>query len=422
MATESINTDYMRQFRQSIQWLQKKVHHWGNKILEIDFQMHENTAHGLLTIPVVLMVIVANLGNVLIPKYDLTEFRLFEGSIDIFQKFSWSIWTILILYFEFLLIMGKTDACTGKNQLFLIFADFFLRVTGNYTLAILEAKCIQLRFENFVFNNNWFFMIIDRVTRYTIVWFQHPKSQRCDPEFQRRYKWFLLYKFNGPILMIGYIQLERIFRKIPNHYQFSFAFVLVGMRYLSTKAHNKVTERARGDNKVTAQVAVACGVGCYHAIYLMMFIGSRARMETTMVYLLIDTLLIFLLFYKTVSKVNDLASSDGMSLDAILQGLTLKETLEILVPICFCPVYILAFLGPNKEYIGVVKHKTIDGMLMTLMKIGGFMVFDGFRIACFAMFLKKKYQISLYKSFCKLMIVYWKLITTLIIVYVDIVS
>ena len=77
-------------------------------------------------------------------------------------------------------------------------------------------------------------------------------------------------------------------------------------------------------------------------------------------------------------------------MDAILQGLTLKETLEILVPICFCPVYILAFLGPNKEEIGVVKDKTIDDILTILIKIGGFLVFDGLRIGCFAMFLKKK--------------------------------
>ena len=63
----------------------------------------------------------------------------------------------------------------------------------------------------------------------------------------------------------------------------------------------------------TVIVVMACGVGCYHAMYLMMFIGSRARMETTMVYLVIDTFLIFLLFYKTVSKVNDFASSDGVS-------------------------------------------------------------------------------------------------------------
>ena len=49
---------------------------------------------------------------------------------------------------------------------------------------------------------------------------------------------------------------------IPNHYQFLFAFVLIGMRYLVTKAHNKLIERARGDDKLTAQVAVACAVGC----------------------------------------------------------------------------------------------------------------------------------------------------------------
>ena len=100
-----------------------------------------------------------------------------------------------------------------------------------------------------------------------------------------------------------------------------------------------------------------------------------------------------------------------IDVDAILQALTLKEILEILIPICFCPIYIMAFLGPNKESIDLVKEKELGGKLRTVTIIGIFLVYDGIRIFCFALFLKKQYQISLFQSYCKVMNVYWKLIT-----------
>ena len=120
------------------------------------------------------------------------------------------------------------------------------------------------------------------------------------------------------------------------------------------------------------------------------------------------------LFNKTLSAVRDQASQGGNNLDVILQALALKETLEILVPICFCPIYIMAFLGPNKESIGLVKDKEIDGILRTVTIIGIFMIYDGIRICSFALLLKKRYHISLFQSYCKLMSVYWKLITVFV--------
>ena len=116
------------------------------------------------------------------------------------------------------------------------------------------------------------------------------------------------------------------------------------------------------------------------------------------------------------------STAHEMSLDVILQGLTLKETLEILVPICFCPVYILAFLGPNKNSIDLVKDKELDGIMRTVTIIGIFMVYDGIRIFCLGLFLKKRCQISLFQSYCKLMNVYWKLITVFIAGLVYLVS
>ena len=181
-------------------------------------------------------------------------------------------------------------------------------------------------------------------------------------------------------------------------------------------------EKAKGDNEASASFSVACGIGCNHAFYMMIIIGSKAGWEFTIVYFIIDTLLILRLFCKTLSAVKDQAShGDSNSIDPV-QSLTTKETLEIFIPICFCPIYIMAYFGPNAGSICPVKGKSINDISWTLTKIGGFMVFDGIRIGSTAFFLNYRYKISLLKSYCKMMNNYWKLITAIIAYLVYFVS
>ena len=167
---------------------------------------------------------------------------------------------------------------------------------------------------------------------------------------------------------------------------------------------------------------VSCRVGCYHALYLMIIIGSKARFETTIVYAFVDTLLIMRSFSKIVSIVNDQRSDNQIQFNNALQMITLKEMMEIVLPFCFCLIYIIAYFGPNKEAFGFLKGISLDEMLWTVMKISIINFFDGIRIVICAIILESRYHVPIFKSYCHLMNVYWKYLTALISVCLYLVS
>ena len=165
---------------------------------------------------------------------------------------------------------------------------------------------------------------------------------------------------------------------------------------------------------LTASFDVSSRMGCYHALYLMIIIGSKARFETTIVYAFVDTLLIMRSFSKIVSIVNDQRSDNQIQFNNALQMITLKEMLEIILPFCFCLIYIIAFFGPNKEAFGFLKGISLDEMLWTVTKISIINFFDCIRIVICAIILEYRYHVSIFKSYCHLMNVYWKYLTALI--------
>ena len=57
-----------------------------------------------------------------------------------------------------------------------------------------------------------------------------------------------------------------------------------------------------------------------------------------------------------------------------------KATLEIILPLCFCVIYIMSFYGPNQETSKLVQNETSSGMISTLGKIGALMILDVARI------------------------------------------
>ena len=86
--------------------------------------------------------------------------------------------------------------------------------------------------------------------------------------------------------------------------------------------------------------------------------------------------------------VKDDADQDDINFRLSIQTLTSKDALEIIVPFCFYPIYLIAFLGPNKETLCPVKGRSVDELLSTLMNIGGFIVYDVIRISSFAIFFE----------------------------------
>ena len=153
-----------------------------------------------------------------------------------------------------------------------------------------------------------------------------------------------------------------------------------------------------------------CNVDCRYALYLMLIVGYKATMATSITYIVVDSLSVFRLLYKTVKLVGIQGNQERAKIRDSLEEVTLQESLVILLPLCFCFIFVMSFYGPNKETSTLVQNETQDTMISTLGKISMFMSFDLARIVFFASLLRLKNRISYYKSFSEMMKSYWKVI------------
>ena len=402
---------------------QSMLRRLSNNILGIEFGQTSQTKHGLLIIPLILIVLLANAQMVLMPKYDANELDYYEVlSQEIFHVFFVNVISIAQHQFDYRLIMGKSAACAGKNLIFLFLCIFGLTFNYRWSSIIFKIRCL------FPANLNQIIIsFLSRIILYIIFWFQHPKSERLDSGFRRRFMWYILYKLQSNVVfVVFYTQTEGLFERITNHFQIALSFVLIGIRYICKKLMDKTVEKARGNDELSARFAVNATVGSRHALYLIIIIGSKARFETSMVYMFLDTFLILKGFFKTLSSVNNQdgrrLSLDMNRFDEPWRPVTLKETCEILIPACFIPVYAMAFFGPNKEIFGLFKDIELNEFLDSLQKMGYVLVFDGIRIVVFASILKFKFRISLFQCYTKLMRTYWKYLAAIISQFLFLVS
>ena len=173
-----------------------------------------------------------------------------------------------------------------------------------------------------------------------------------------------------------------------------------------------MVEKATKDNTFSAGFVVSCRVGCVHSLFLMLVIGSKATLATTIIYAILDIGLLIRISFKIIKNVEINQSHGNLKMQKTLQQLVMKETLEILLPFSFSVVKILSFYGPNKEWLPLVKNVTEVDLYGTFAKIFAFMLFDMTRILVFAIILKKFCKISMFGCYCKLMKNYWKAIAT----------
>ena len=142
----------------------------------------------------------------------------------------------------------------------------------------------------------------------------------------------------------------------------------------------------------------------------MLIVGFKATIATSIIYIVVDSVNVFSLLYETVKFVGIHGNQERVKVRDSLEEVTLQESLVILLPLCFCSIFVMSFYGPNKETSTLVQNETQDTMISTLGKIGMFMLFDLARIVVFALLLRLKYKISYYESFSEMMKSYWKVI------------
>ena len=382
---------------------------------EASVQPKSSLLHSLLIVPILIIVTLANIDFALIPNgYTIlsTDIRL----AHIFNTVVGNGFGIANHYFDYLFIMGENKGNSGKYLI------------AQYLIQLFVKESILFVLDTFFINglsfNTKLGLAVNAATLSIqfFIWMYHPKPERFDPKFLKRFLWFMLFRMVQIFFVQAYYQSIRLYDTFNYWLQPLLVFLLLGMRYAMTKCVGKIVEKARGDNANATKFLVNCRVGCVHALFVMLVVGSKANIATTSTLILFDTVLLARLWYQTLKSVRLDQNTGNSNLLRLIQGVVLRETLEILLPICFMVIKRLAFHGPNKETLDLVRDKTEEDLTITQQKIGALMIFDGIRILTLAIFLKKKYEISLFQGYTDLMKNYWGAIASFATITIFIVS
>ena len=98
----------------------------------------------------------------------------------------------------------------------------------------------------------------------------------------------------------------------------------------------------------------------------MLIVGFKATIATSITYIVVDSVNVFSLLYKTVILVGIHGNQERVKVRDSLEEVTLQESLVILLPLCFCSIFVMSFYGPNKETSPLVQNETQDTMISTL--------------------------------------------------------
>jgi hypothetical protein len=393
----------------------------AERALAIDFGGSNRAYSVIYALLAVVVIVMGNLPSILIPQHDILKDPEYWPEVMMHSYTLVAVY-ILFYYFDYLLVMGNNDAHSKKNIFYL-----YIIVTSSINLTYLVANVIWIYGQNchppIPFIDNiviWGGFIV----LYSACWILNGVLQPSDLRFRKRLRWYIASR----VVSLGIYQIygfsAGLFEKVSKNYQPILAFAFPILRYGCGNMQHKVTERARGENELSARVATSCKVACTHSLYLAIIIGSSATDITACLICGMDSIVILKSCFDLVRmqrKHGFLYVQEKFKNN--VQDLVIKETLELLLPLTYCLVLSISYFGPNAEIMGNIKNDhwqyiKIEDITIPLTRIGIFLLVDILRILLDSWLLWKYCKIGLLYEYHQMMETYWKPLSMYVAMYI----
>ena len=221
------------------------------------------------------------------------------------------------------------------------------------------------------------------------------------------------------ILIIGivYTQFSSFFSKIPTNYQWCLGILLPVMKKVSTIITTKVALKASQEESLSAKIAMITNVGSIHSFSVSLLMGSDISSTTAYVVMLLDSIPNILSFRKIV-RLGRIGTNEQQMEE--MKCLTLKEFMEISIPLVYCISFLIAYYGPNAEILGNVRndywqYQRINNVFEKLTNNAIFILVDAIRGTSFGLLLWRFCKLNMLKVYCDIISTYG----ILILVYVS---
>ena len=391
------------------------IQHLGRRSLLVDFKAKIETRHMYYALLILAVVLSINSYTVFGPKSATKEILISLPS-NVITIFIFASLYFYMLHYDWVLFIEEKGISTYKNpflRLLVTFAVWYLISTTFILLKYNNLMDISDDFIAFVpFHPTWIITL-------AFFWLQQPLINRSNLEFRKRFRWFAVYQVAWGISFIMYRALDTATKNIPITYQPIMALVWPFSRFVLAKFLNLIARKAnREGNELRTKFAIATRVTTGHALWITIEIGSYFTTMTTILLFLFD----YILNTRMVKNILTLHQRQNMQnhneLKLRLRILMMKETMEILLPLSYLSLLLMVYLGPNVENFKPTQGTTIDDMVPKIKMIGILLLVDVTRIGLCGFVLWKKCKISMKSKVCQLMAQYWKMITSMISIYV----
>jgi hypothetical protein len=390
----------------------------------IDIRKEGNPRSGFKFLWITLFVTICSFPITILPKHNLLKFPKYWPERYVITPLISSFMAGNFV-FDSILVMNTENINPAKMFLYCFLYNSFPRIILHVIMSLVWIYALKyhpLSPYNCILTHAF------GVAMLCIgFWFQHPSSMRSESKFRQRLKWFISMRCVRIIINFSYIFFTSLLENVPSQYQFLLALALPMMRHGNRWIQNKMANKARGPNVQSMKFSVGCNVACGHALQLAIVIGSTATDTSLVLICIIDILLNLWSCFEIVKLHQRQTHPETREIQDHLQALAIKETFELMLPVIYCIILVITYVGPNGDIMGNIKndswqYRKIDDIIIPVAKLGAFLLVDCLRIILSSIILSKYCNISLFSEYCRLMEIYWKPITNTICVYLYAVS
>ena len=234
----------------------------------------------------------------------------------------------------------------------------------------------------------------------TLWWLIWRQKRFKDKISRQRLLAFLSFFPFRIFLSVIYLAASTLFQTVSQDTQWCVAFLFPIIRKLGELISIKIGIYAAGEENTLVKLALICHVACLHTITLSALLGSEMSSTTAYILMLAEC------FPNVISAIKTFQMNEEKQKEA-LKCLTLKEFLEVLIPMAYSISFLIAYYGPNAEIIGNVKndywqYKKVTDVFKKFTKIGILLTVDAIRAITISFVLGYMRNLNMFKTYCQI--------------------
>ena len=383
--------------------------------------MNVSFMNGLHILSIVGVCILLSSPVTLIPQHDSIQFPNYWYEILMTFSVTYSIhWTLLTIM-DNKMVLKINELSSTKRRFFLFLCPtlaFTMIICGLYPYwTYYLGYNYPMPFANFISDCMVFIFVIS-------LWFQFPKQMRADQESRKRLISFVLYILWKFITNYIYNPLLVALKKMPPNAQPIMAIVLPMVRSMDSKVLSKLLTRCNSEEELVVESYANIISNVNFNLFATIAISTNTTSLTTYCVLLVGVVnslyqcIAIMKLHRKIEPDESKLRKREIEKEKKIRAIAISEVLDILVPLMYTVVFVVAYYGPNATILKGIKidywnNTQVDNIEKLLAAELMLFTFDFTALVAVVLLLWYFCKINLLKEICWVLKTYWIVIAVI---------